>query len=448
MGTAPLSVPASHTPESATDSVTDSDLSAAPAHDASGTQSHPRVGTSSILNRFIPVSATDLARGLIADAERLGLQPDSLAAVIDAIQDAIAREVRSLERSTADAYAPFNPDRDTLPLCHLPREEADTHFSDLERRLSYLFDKANFERLDDFTIESAINEAKTHGLRIRIRADRVDKLLMWTRGRGIIYKRLPHWKSPIRGRNVKCQVFHRLGVLAKLKGDPHVHLKLFRDVPVADIEALLPHAEVGMNWLDRVKVIGGGAGALGTVAVKLLQGALTLALVSKLAWLIAMAVGLMAGRTFLGYRRNKSLRDAQRTRHLYYQTLANNSGVISWLVDTIAQEEEKEAMLGYALGQSASQPLHTKRRIKHAAEAYILDRYGARVDFDEPDAVETLDRFGLWADRALHQTRTPASALTALRTYIGSATPAHYHENCMVRHTTDSNAAARAHTPH
>lgn len=395
------------------------------------------VGATSILNRFIPVSATDLQRGLIADATRLGFLPDALAAVLDSIQDAISRETRALERSMADSYAPFNPDRDTLPLCHLPQEQAEACFVDLERRLTYLFDKANFERLDDFTIESAIKEAKTHGLRIKIRAERVDKLLIWIRGRGVIYKRLPHWKSPWRGRNVKFQVFHRLGVLAKLKNDPHVHLKLFRDVPVADIEALLPHAEVGMNWFDRVKVIGGGAGALGTLAVKLLQGALTLALVSKLVWLIAMAIGLMAGRTFLGYRRNKSLRDAQRTRHLYYQTLANNGGVISWLVDMIGQEEEKEAMLGYAVGQAGAEApnVHADGQtpgtinLKQRAEDYLHDRYGVRIDFDEPDSIETLDRFEVWKNRQSLQTSAPVEALAALRRYMDSPGPAGYHES-------------------
>lgn len=388
-----------------------------------------------IPNRFIPISATDVQRGLIADAPRLGYSPDGLAAVLDLIQDATSRETRALERTMADVYAPFNPDRDTLPLCQLPREELEASLADLERRLIYLFDKANFERLDDIAIDSAINEAKTHGLRIRVRSDRVDKLIIWIRGRGVIYKRLPHWKAPFRGRNVKFQVFHRLGVLAKLKDDPHVHLKLFRDVPVADIEALLPHAEVGMNWFDRVKIIGGGAGALGTVTVKLLQGALTLALVGKLAWLIAMGVGLMAGRTFVGYRRSKSLRDAQRTRHLYYQTLANNGGVISWLVDMIGQEEEKEAMLAYALGRPlppSSPPVDLKSR----AETYLLDRYGVRLDFDAPDAIETLDRFALRLAGTAHLTLAPAEALSAIRAYLGSPRPAFYHEEMAAKRSS------------
>ena len=48
----------------------------------------------SILNRFIPISATDVYRGLISDAAKLGFRTDSLAAVLESIQDAVAREGR------------------------------------------------------------------------------------------------------------------------------------------------------------------------------------------------------------------------------------------------------------------------------------------------------------------------------------------------------------------
>jgi hypothetical protein len=263
-------------------------------------------------NRFIPISPVDLARGLEGEAARVGVSSCELRRILLAIEEATSKETRALKRRMADIYATFNPDRDTMPMCVLPKDQWDESYADLEKRVAYLFDKANFEQLSDVQIETAILEAKTHGLRIRIRAERVDKLFLWVRGRGVIYKRKRYWKAPVRGRNSKHAVFHRLGVLAKLKDDPHVHLKLFRDVPAADIEALLPHAEVQMSWFDRFKVIGGGAGALSTLAIKLLQGALTLALVSKLIWVVLMALGLMAGRTFFGYRRNKSMRDAQR----------------------------------------------------------------------------------------------------------------------------------------
>jgi len=388
--------------------------------------------------RFIPVSTCDLARALQRDAAEFGMSREEMAAVLHAAEEAIAAEIRPLERSTADEYAAFNPDRDTVPLCVLPRDQLDHQYASLEERVVYLFDKANFERLDDVEIAAAIREAKSHGLRIRIRAERVERLLMWVRGHGFIYKRVPHWSAPFRGRNVRFAVFQRLGVLARLKDDPHVHLRLFRDVPVADVESLLPHAEVGMSWLDRGKVIAGGAGALATLVIKLLQGALTLALLSKLVWVAAMAFGMMAGRTFLGYRRNKSLRDAQRTRHLYYQTLANNGGVLSWLVDMIGQEEEKEAILGYAASklQTPDEPPTPVRpaMLAERAQSYLHAHFGVAVRFDAADAIETMERFGLLQRDAPGAVVDPQTAVDRLRAAAQTDTARSYHARMMAAH--------------
>jgi len=398
-------------------------------------------------NRYIPISPSDLARGLEGEAERLGISASELHRVLLAIEEATSKETRSIKRTMTDIYATFNPDRDTMPMCVLPKEQWEASYADLERRVAYLFEKANFEQLSDVQVETAIHEAKTHGLRIRIRAERVDKLLLWVRGRGVMYKKKRHWKSPMRGRNSKYAVYHRLGVLAKLKDDPHVHLKLFRDVPAADIEALLPHAEVRMSWTDRAKVIGSGAGALGTLAIKIIQGALTLALISKLIWVVLMALSLMAGRTFFGYRRNKTLRDAQRTQHLYYQTLANNGGVLSWLVDMIGQEEEKEAMLGYVMclrdesgpveqnpesGSGQEGTAATSReafdRFRHRTEVFLKERFGVSVDFDAADSIETLTRYELLRDAERLRSVGISEAIERIEAYCENGLWRGYHE--------------------
>lgn len=410
------------------------------------------------INRFIPISPVDLARGLEREAHGLGVPVAEMREVLSAIEEATSRETRAIKRTMADLYAIFNPDRDTLPMCVLPQDQWEASYADLENRVAYLFDKANFELLSDVQIETAILEAKSHGLRIRIRAERVDKLFLWVRGRGVIYKRRKHWKSPFRGTNAKYAVFHRLGVLAKLKDDPHVHLKLFRDVPAADIEALLPHAEVRMSWFDRVKVIGGGAGALGTLAIKVIQGALTLALVSKLVWVLLMALGMMAGRTFFGYRRNKTMRDAQRTQHLYYQTLANNGGVLSWLVDMIGQEEEKEAMLGYVLcmepGPATEATGHDTRspagvaEFKRRVESFLKERFSAAVDFDSADSLETLDRFELWRSDGLLRTVGIHEAIRRLHAYCQTGRWRDYHERMIAERERIRRAGeARRHAP-
>lgn len=200
----------------------------------------------------------------------------------------------------------------------------------------------------------------------------------------------------------------------QLKGDSAVHLKIFRDIPVADVEALLPHAEVHMSWTDRMKVVGGSAGAFAGVLLKLAQGALTLAYLSQLLWLGLAACGEMAVRAFLGYRRTRKIRDGQRTHHLYYQLVASNPGVLAWAVSTTAQEEEKEAMLAYALCSGVV--VRDEDDLRARAGAYLRERFGIEASFDAPDAVRTLGLLGLGASGTKVQgTRDALEALLRFR---------------------------------
>ena len=44
---------------------------------------------------------------------------------------------------------------------------------------------------------------------------------------------------------------------------------MFKNIPIRDVEALLPHARVRMNRRDALFMLGGGAGAAWSVVTKL-----------------------------------------------------------------------------------------------------------------------------------------------------------------------------------
>jgi hypothetical protein len=118
-------------------------------------------------------------------------------------------------------------------------------------------------------------------------------------------------------------------------------------------------------------------------------------------------------RSFFGYRSARHHRSSQMHHNLYYQNVANNAGVLAQLLGSIAQEELKEALIAYVV-------LHGRGDIadvdglESAVEAWLHDAFGIDVDFDGPDAVETLDRLELWADRERWQVLTPADAIALL----------------------------------
>lgn len=351
-------------------------------------------------DRFIPIRAEDLGEAMARDVAFFGPDAALLGVFVRELESVIEQEASAMERTLAKRYEVFNPDRDTIDVrkrspgsCPRPGE-----FEQIHCWLAYLLDKANFERLDAVNLEAVVKQAGNSSIKIRIRPDRIEHLDLWVRGKSTAARRSRTWKAPVRGEEREIGVYRRLTVMGRLRGEQTVFIKMFREIPFTDVEALLPHAEIRMSWFDRIKVWGGGAGAVGGSAAKLLQVSLFATSITKLAWLLIVPLGGLAIRSFFGYRTAKIHRESQRTRNLYYQNMASNAAAIHTLVSLISQEEIKEALLCYGVCQArADKGLDAEDAdaIAEAAREYLRDRFGIEVQFDVRDALETLDRLGL-----------------------------------------------------
>lgn len=348
-------------------------------------------------NRFVPIRAYELIAALAGDAERFGDDAEQFADVAAALRDVIEQEAGAFERDLADFYAAFNPDRDTQPQQPVEVLRTPTAYDQLFTRLSYLLEKANFERLSNVQIEEFVKAANMRGVRVKLHAELIEHLEIWARGRGGTTRTIRTFKHPIRGETRTLAVFRRIVVVGRLCDEPHVFIKVFKDIPEADLEALLPHAEVAMNWRDRVLLMGGGAGTIGSTAIKVSKIAMNLAMLSKFLWIILVGAVVLAWRTFMGYRRARTSRNSQRTQHLYYQNLSNNAGAIQALVAMISQEELKEAVLAFALCHGDGDKPKSPDELAAVAERYLAEKFGVEVDFDAPDAIESLRRLHLCA---------------------------------------------------
>jgi hypothetical protein len=421
-------------------SVPPPDASAGPTPSASPTLDDPFAG---IDDRFVPVRFEDLVDAIAADAPKFGRVSGHIRQVAEALELVVALEALGLRRELDGRYAAFNPDRDTVGPAQLGDEAAApgspgpadpaadaAAYDQLLARLAYLLDKANYERLDDASIERAIETANSHGMRIRVRAERVERLDLYVRGRGTISRTLRSWRRPIRGVDQTLDVYKRLVVIAHLAGDAPVIIKMFRDIPMSDLEALLPHAEVQMNWFDRAKVFGGGAGALSGVGAKVFQtivgGA---ALASNFIWVLIAALFGLSVRSFLGYRRAKGHRESQRTKHLYYQGIASNAAALHSLISTITHEEMKEALLAYAFAASNEAGYADRDALDRDVERWLVQRFRAQVNFDAADGVETIVRWGLVRSERDLRALLPRDAAIKLWDCWSSRQPIHYHRH-------------------
>jgi len=379
-------------------------------------------------DRYVPIRPGDLVAAMRRDPQ-LGARADGLPALHAALERIVHAEANALARRIERAYAPCNPDRDTV----LSTEPADDRRA-LASVLRYTFDKANYDLLEDAQVRAAIDSANVHGMRVRVDPDKLEELQLFVRGRCQETRLVRTIRRPIHGEMREVELYRRLAVVFRTHGSPEVSIKLFREIPVADLEALLPHAEAGMSTFDRIKILGGGIGALGGAtwqAITLLvQGSM---LAGQYVGALLLGLAGLSVRSILGYRRAKLRRTSQRTHHLYYQNIANNAAVLDLLVTSICHEEIKETLLAYAVLAADGTPPGDAAALSRAVEAWLTRNFHVAVDFDVADALESLDRLGLWADRGAMRPLPIEAAIAALEERWHDRSTEDYHARCIAR---------------
>ena len=190
-------------------------------------------------------------------------------------------------------------------------------------------------------------------------------------------------------------------------------LKLFQDVPKADLEMLFPNTRVRMRLMDKL-LIGVPAAIGGGVVISTKLGGSLILLASLLGyWLGTRStpveidktalLALLAGVAALGAHfwkqfnnfKNRKMRFIQTlTQNLYFKNLDNNAGVFYRILDEAEEEESKEVLLAYhflLLADTAVAGDQLDRQI----ENWLRDSCGAVVDFEIEDALQKLQRLGL-----------------------------------------------------
>ena len=349
-------------------------------------------------NRFIPVGSGDLIEYLSNDSETFGEQSSRLAEVSRWMVRILEQEKSAFERIITRAYARINPDRETVDVLNAD-PPGDSEFRQLNSKVQHMLEKANFEQLSDDQVKTALEAGSTHGIKVKLDEDSLEEMSIWVRGRSTAPYHRRTLKHPIKGETSQVEVFNRLALITRPAGESNVQVRLFKDIPIRDVEALLPNANVSMGLRDAVMMIGSGAGAVWTVIAKVLAVGLVAA--SQLLWGVAVPLAGLFWKVFSGYRRAIKDRDSNRAKHLYFQSLGANRSAIHLISYMICEEEIKESVLLYAFcldvendGRSTSESA-----IKAEIEAYLKELTKIEVDFDIDDAIETLDRLSLWKDR-------------------------------------------------
>lgn len=389
--------------------------------------------------RFIPLRRRDLrtlCRDHLAahggDAEHF----DHAARLLEAL---FHHEFHDRLEALKDLYAPFNPDLDArLPEAVLAADRGAAR-ADLTRELETVLQAANYERITDADLRAALDEESLFRIRLHVDFDDFEQVLFYRRGE-TPRREWIRTLAGLRRREIEFASYDRVVVFVAFRDaewfaargrrdlafEPGATLlKMFRNVPRADLEMLFPNTEVRMKTADKV-AIGLPAAASGVALVATKLGPTLLLVGSAIAFwlglrerevvldqaaLLALAAGLgtLGGYLYKQFSsfKNRKLRFMKTLAdNLYFRNLDNNAGVFHRLVDAAEEEECKEALAAWTLLLTASAPLD-EPGLDAAVEAWLEGHLGESVDFEIDDALAKLERLGVVE-------RAPDGTLTAL----------------------------------
>ena len=362
---------------------------------------------------YIPIRRSELIEALATDKGLTEEQSDAFRQYCNLINATFHFQYHDTLEQLKDEYAPFDPDRVTVPLKEISEDVRDRRRDQLFEKFNWLMERANYKRLTHDELMKATEAASDWGINLDIDFTLFEHLEVYIRGdkKGIRPKR--HWLMFWKEEEVEVPLYERVVIILKLQKHKRldrsanlksVYFKLFKEIPKDDIEMLLPGGRLKMPKFAIGKLGASLVGAIGYVSWKL-SGSVT-ALITALTTFSYTAivtlfgpVSLIAGygyKQWAGYQAAKQSYTMQLTQSLYYLNLDSNAGVLFHVLDEAEEQECREAILAYYyLWRYAGENGWTEKDLDDYVELDLERLANLKVDFEIGDALEKLETLEL-----------------------------------------------------
>ncbi|MFO0616405.1 MAG: TMEM143 family protein [Polyangiaceae bacterium] len=385
--------------------------------------------TSSSRQRFIPFRRREIVDLLCREDPT----PARLRAFASLVETHFHALFHPRVEKLKEHYFPFSPDRDLRTLETWNDDDLEQHEAGLLEGLTAVLDDANYEEVTKSELDHALREQSLFRVTLSIDFNAFDRYALYRRGDVVHHVEVP--RMFFRKKTIAVPTFERVAMLVRFQSREYfearkrknflfepgsVVIKLFKNVPKADLEMLLPTTEVRMSWRDgAVLVVPGLVGAI----FILLKTATPLLLAATILWslfkakfakgenpfdlaltyehlaIIATATLALGGivafvvKQWLNFKNRKMRFLKLLADNLYFKNLDNNEGVFLRLVDQAEEEESKELILAYAFLRRTG-PM-TEGALDELIERWIEERGKVAIDFEVDDALEKLVALGL-----------------------------------------------------
>ena len=282
--------------------------------------------------------------------------------------------------------------------------------------------RANYVQLRDADIEKALTTQSLLRLNIQINRKHWNRSVIFSRGKHISSQTMTTWFG-LRKKTIDVEVFDRLFLYVEYQPTPRArqkpgtllerplfYVRLFENIPVADMEMLFPNCAVKMRNLDRCIMFGPAIFAV--IGISAVIQTSWLALYGLARWqlgidsvepvvpggaLAAIGGGMLAiliwGYTQFGrYQKMRMKYLKTLADMILYRLLDRDMGAAARILDEASEEEAKEAILAYRFlldGPSTAEGLDAK------IENWLSAQFQEEIDFEVDDALAKLNRLGI-----------------------------------------------------
>jgi len=377
---------------------------------------------------YIPFSRDAILSAFITELDEI--DPHHIRTFYTLLKNQIHLEFHDVIEKLDNSYEPFNPSittsihqtDDTQQAVATQQKELDS--SELTQHLQFALTKANYKELHKNQLDEAFKEASLFKIQLHVDFTDYKKNIIFTRGESI-QKETVYLFGRLIKKEVEFVNYHSVVIFLHFKDEiidatlknacspGSVVLKMFQNVPKADLEMLFPNTKIRMRLKDKL-MIGIPAAISGAIIVAtklgasfILLGALigtwlgfnsepvTLNKTSLLALLAGFGtLGGYIWKQFNGFKVKKLKFSQSLTESLYFKNVDNNEGVYYRLIHEAEKEECKEVLLAYFYLLSCNSP-KTKEEIDNAIESWIKETWNYTIDFDVDDALLKLNHLKL-----------------------------------------------------
>ncbi|PON35509.1 hypothetical protein PanWU01x14_335980 [Parasponia andersonii] len=176
----------------------------------------------------------------------------------------------------------------------------------------------------------------------------------------------------------------------KKENDRGIYVKHFKDIPMADLEIVLPEKKnPSLTPMDWVKFLVSAAIGLVTVISSISIPTADI----RVIFAVLSAVICYCVKTYFSFQKNLVTYQSLITQSVYDKQLDSGRGTLLHLCDEVIQQEVKEVIISFFILRESGKS--TRQDLDGRCEELIKEEFGESCNFDVDDAVQKLEKLGI-----------------------------------------------------